>query len=72
MLYPDKDWSYVKKFHNMLEHVHSIGAVVGGWELVSTNVFEIMNKIEKHIALHRTNKKGIDEQVLLSFWFLTN
>ncbi len=63
-LFPNKDWSFVKKYHNGAHHVHTIGWAVGGWELVSTNMFEILNKLEKKLVLHHSNRKQFEKQVL--------
>ncbi len=63
-LWPDKDMSAVKKYHNGAHHVHTIGWALGGWELASTNMFEIFNKLEKKLVLHRSNRKNFQKQVL--------
>lgn len=65
-LFPNKDWSYVKKYHNGSHHVHTIGFAVGGWELASTNMFEVYNKLEKKIVLGNTNRKSFEKQVSLA------
>jgi len=63
-LWPEKDMSAVKKYHNGAHHVHTIGWALGGWELASTNMFEIFNKLEKKLVLHRSNRKNFQNQVL--------
>lgn len=63
MLYPEKDWSFTKKYHNMGHHVHPVGFALGGWELASTNVFEMENKFMKHVASFHTNRKDYHTQV---------
>lgn len=62
-LYPQKDWSFTKKYHNMGHHVHTIGFALGGWELASTNTFEMENKYMKHVAAFHTNRKEYSKQV---------
>lgn len=66
-LYPNKDWSHVKKFHNAGHHVHTVGFGFGCWELASTNPFEVMNKFMKNVAAHHTNRKAYEKQVS-TFW----
>lgn len=64
-LYPEKDWSHVKKFHNAGHHVHSVGFAFGCWELASTNMFEVMNKFMKRVATNQTNRKQYEKQVCI-------
>ena len=66
-LYPEKKYDQSKKFHNMLMHVHTVPFAAGGWELLSTNLFELMNKLQKAVVLFHTNKKGdgMSEQLLV-------
>jgi hypothetical protein len=64
-LYPLKDWSSTKKFHNAGHHVHTLGFAIGSWELASTNVYEVMNKFMKAEAAQHTNRKAYAKQVSL-------
>lgn len=64
-LYPGRSFQHMKKYHNAMTHVISIGPCLGAWELVSTNPFEMANKISKRIALQQTNHKNMDKQVAL-------
>jgi len=61
--YPGKDFSFMKKFHNAGEHVHTVGFAFGGWELASTNSFEILNKFMKATVRQHTNYKEYEKQV---------
>ncbi len=63
-VYPQKVWDKTPKFHKMLEHVDSVPAAVGCWEIVNTNAFEAKNKAEKDLALKNTNRKELDRQIL--------
>ena len=45
-------------------HVHTIGWAIGGWELASTNMFEIFNKHEKKLVLHHSNRKTFERQII--------
>lgn len=62
-LFPGKNWSCTKKYHNGAYHVHTIGFAFGGWELVSTNLFEVFNKFMKRVVRDQTNRKAIAKQV---------
>ena len=64
-LLSEKDNSRKKKYHNMLKHVLTVAFAAGGWELLSTNLFEIANKIEKAVILFHTNRKGMAKQLLV-------
>ena len=61
--YPGKDFSFMKKFHNAGDHVHTVGFAFGCWELASTNPFEILNKIMKATVREHSNYKEYDKQV---------
>lgn len=64
-LYPDKNWGATPKFHNMIDHTHYIGSMIAGaWERISTQGFELANRVEKYCALNRTNRKDIGSQIL--------
>ena len=62
--YPKKYMGNTKKYHNMLDHVHTVGFAVGGWEIISANTFEVANKVQKGVVLHHTNRKNVARQVL--------
>lgn len=63
-LYPSRYWGKTKKYHNMHHHVLSVGFAAGGWELVSSNTFELANKVQKDTVQHHTNRKDVASQVL--------
>ena len=63
-LYPEKNWSKTPKFHNMFCHVPAVSVVSGAWERVNTQQFELANKLEKFVALNRTNSKDINHQIV--------
>jgi hypothetical protein len=64
LLYPQKDWSATKKFHNLIHHVPQISAAAGHWERVNLQAFELANRLEKFTALYATNRKDIDHQIV--------
>jgi hypothetical protein len=63
-LYPGRDFSHVLKYHMMGHHTHPTGAVAGHLERINSQIFELANRVQKHVAANSTNRKDIDQQLL--------